>query len=322
MTANTVAPAPADSHRGIVYVALGEAFVREAQLSAASLKRQHPGAQVTLFTDAPIASDLFDRIIPVFPAPQTLAEKKLAKVAYLAQSPYAQTLYLDTDTYICGDILGLFELLDHYDLAFRPAGAHYYRHEWPVLGNTMERLPAHFPQPSAGVLVFRKSPAVEAFFRLWVELFQRDQHTAELAGSTLTIGDQGSCREALYLSHLKVWSVPTEFNCMFNWPGYLFGPVRILHGRHRDLAAMAAFMNRRPVPRLYLRLYGYVWVVTGDGQIRGLRTPPNPVVKAGPLQRLWLGLDNALYWHGPGGALKWARDEVRRRLSARKKADR
>ena len=307
----------ASPERGVLYVALGAEFVREAALSATSVKRQHPGLHITLYTDTPTAAGPFDAVTPIDPAPQTLAERKQARLALLTKSPYPRTLALDTDTYICGDILDLFDLLDSFDLAFRHATAHHYRQELPFLGDTMEHMPAFFPQPSVGVLLFRKSPAVDAFLRRWLELFQRDQAKAVSAGSSLTIGDQGSCREALYDSDLRVWVVPTEYNCMFNRPGYLFGPVRILHGRHRDLEAVAAFMNRHAAPRVYLRLYGHVWVVTGDGQIRGLRTPPNPVTEARPLRRLWLGVDSALYWHGLGEALKWAAIQVGHWLTPR-----
>jgi hypothetical protein len=321
MSASTdAAPVQVRPQRGVVYVALGDDFVREAQVSAASLKQQHPDLPVTLFTDAPVAPGPFDTVMPITPPPQTLAERKLAKIHCLAQSPYAQTLALDSDTFVCGNILDLFELLTDFDLVARHDISHYYRHELPLLGDTMQHLPASFPQPNGGMLVFRKAPAVDAFFKLWRELFQRDQHKATLAGSVLTVGDQGSCREALARSSLRIWIVPAEYDCLFNLPGYLFGPVKILHGRHRNLAAVAAFLNRRPENRVHMRLYGYVWLATVDGQIRGLRTPPNLVAKAGPLRRLWLAVDNTLYWHGLGGVVRGAASEIRRRLTTRSQA--
>jgi hypothetical protein len=291
--------------RGVLYVAAGERFVREAQFSAASVKRQHPDLHITLFTDETGVGDPFDAVQPIRPAPRTASEFWAARLRCLAQSPYAQTLALDADTYVCGAIVDLFDLADNFDLAYRPGGVHYYRHELPWLGDAMRPLPAYFPQPNAGVLLYRQSPAVEAFLRLWLEILLRNQQTAARAGCPFELDDQGAGREALFRSQLRVWALPTEYNCQFNFPGKLFSEVKILHGRHRDLPRVGRFMNRRPRPRLYLRLYGYVWLVMADGQIRALRTPPTSTVSAGPWRRLWLGLDSALYWQGLSGAARW-----------------
>ncbi len=51
--------------RGILYLAMGERFVAEAAVSAASARR-HLGLPITIFTDSPVAAEatrLFDSVI-------------------------------------------------------------------------------------------------------------------------------------------------------------------------------------------------------------------------------------------------------------------
>lgn len=35
----------------------------------------------------------------------------------MLHSPFEHTIFLDTDTFVCGDFSELFDLLDHFDIA-------------------------------------------------------------------------------------------------------------------------------------------------------------------------------------------------------------
>src|SRR5215216_6245967 len=98
---------------GIVYVATGKKYIEEATLSASSVKRWMPGVPITVFTDQSSAGSCFDTVVPVTSCGDGFKDK----VLFMAQSPYDRTLFLDTDTYLCGSVQELFDLLGHFDLA-------------------------------------------------------------------------------------------------------------------------------------------------------------------------------------------------------------
>jgi hypothetical protein len=228
--------------RGVIYVAFGQKYVSEALVSAASLKRHMPELPVTLFSDADIACPDVDQVVRA--QPDDSLPGCAAKIRHVAASPYEQTLFLDTDTYVCGDLGELFALLDAFHLAaaHAPTRAVY----------EIETVPDSFPEFNTGVILFRRSPAVEAVLSSWADLFSR--HRERLDRETMrwlhpadrrwhALNDQGAFREALYRSRLRVATLPPEYNCRFSVPGFVDGPVRILHGRGVDLAAIATAIN-------------------------------------------------------------------------------
>ena len=77
--------------RGVVYVAFGDRFVAEAVHSVRSLQAQCPGLPAILFTDRPLPGAPFEevRVVEV--------GHIRAKVDLLAQSPFDESLYLDSD---------------------------------------------------------------------------------------------------------------------------------------------------------------------------------------------------------------------------------
>ncbi|MGH7197316.1 MAG: hypothetical protein ACREH5_01050, partial [Candidatus Omnitrophota bacterium] len=167
--------------KGAVYVATGRPYVEEALRSAASLKAQMPGLPLTLFTDQGTESPLFERVVPIG---DPLGSSK-DKIAYLRRSPYERTLYLDTDTHVCGDLADLFHLLDRFDIA----AAHSPNRRVSRSGD----IPASFPEYQAGVILFRRSPAVEGFLSSWLAAYEESSRHA--AGR---VYDQPAFRELLY----------------------------------------------------------------------------------------------------------------------------
>ncbi len=101
--------------RGVIYTAIRERFVDEARISARSVRRFLPDARIVLFTDRQLErTEPFDEVIRLT---SLSAKPHLDKLHCMKNSPFAETLFLDTDTYVCGDLSELFELLAQFDIA-------------------------------------------------------------------------------------------------------------------------------------------------------------------------------------------------------------
>jgi hypothetical protein len=100
---------------------------------------------------------------------------------------------------VLADLGEIFELLDRFDLAM----THDQNRNSPqALREYRCSLPNSFPQLNAGVVGFRRSPAVLAFMQRW-----RADTEAHGVGK-----DQPSLREALWQSDLKLAVLPPEYN--------------------------------------------------------------------------------------------------------------
>lgn len=131
---------------------------------------------------------------------------------------YDQFLLLDTDTYVCGDLIDFFTILDRFDIAGTQAIAR----ETQVQRND---IPASFPELHVGAISFNRNAHVAELFSLWLEIY-RDNPT--FFGNN----DQGPLREALWkFKHVKLGILPSEFCFRYRWGGLISGQVRVLHGR-------------------------------------------------------------------------------------------
>lgn len=114
--------------KGYLYAALGESCFREAIISATSLRRVTPHAHITLVTDQDASGFYcFDSVIvkqPVAISDCQHINGRYYKITSMIESPYQQTLFLDTDTYLCDQVLEIFRLLDFCDLCMVPAPRH------------------------------------------------------------------------------------------------------------------------------------------------------------------------------------------------------
>ena len=71
----------------------------------------YPRLAVALCTDQAVTAPEFDRVEPV------VSPHARSKVDYLAETPFAETLYLDTDTRVLGDLSEMFRLLERFEMA-------------------------------------------------------------------------------------------------------------------------------------------------------------------------------------------------------------
>lgn len=220
------------SDRGVVYFAQGERYIAEAVLSATSLRRHMPGLRTAIFCDGEAPADLFDLRDGLVPG---IALKR-QKIHALLRSPFERTVYLDTDTYVGDAFWELFELLDRFELAMALSP------HWAVQlsgrgGGTRERgVPVAFPKANSGVIAYRRTAAVEQLVRAWDRLY------VDWGGQGQ---DQDPLRVALYESELRWAPLPAAYNYRLPFPAAIRGGVKIFHGRHPELAALCARVNRK-----------------------------------------------------------------------------
>ncbi len=179
---------------GIIYVAQGAGYLDLAERSAASVAAHNPGLPMLLFTDQPaVKPGLFAEVRPIPAGGPT------PKLACLAESPFARTLYLDCDTLALAPFADLFALLDRFELAV----AHDVRRTSALIreGHAVDP-PYAFPQMNCGVLLYRRSPAMTAFLAEWRRRYR-------VAGRAR---DQISFRDLLWQSDIRFYVLPPEFN--------------------------------------------------------------------------------------------------------------
>jgi len=225
--------------RGIVYCAQGERHFLEALASAKS-SLQHNAVPHVIFSDR----ELGGPIPGIDVRTQHGCGLPFAdKIDAMTRSPFAQTIYLDTDTFVAAEITELFELLERFDIAAAHAPAY--------LGFDPE-IPRAFYELNTGVIAYRERPAVKQLLADWRQTYLAwvKEPPFELAH----IGDeQPVLRRCLWRSQLSVYVIGPEYNYRTTQPGRLVGPVRIIHGRPGDYPALVAHLNQRPGPRTFPR---------------------------------------------------------------------
>jgi hypothetical protein len=221
---------------GVFYVATGEGFRAEAVKSAKSLKQHHPNLHTTLFSDQPCPEAFFDRNI-IIRNPRMSNQDKMDCFPLV---DYEKAIYLDTDTYVAGDISDLFTLLENFDMA---AAICPMRGYWYHDGG----LPDSFPEVNGGVIAFRNSTRTKKLFADWARCFEESKDWQSRNPYAFGIGrtwDQPGLRRALYLAKdIRLAILPTEYNFMRVNGTYLWGKAKILHGRG-NIETVAERINR------------------------------------------------------------------------------
>jgi hypothetical protein len=212
---------------GVLYIAMGKKYIEEAQISAQSLKAQMPNLPITILAHEEVKTPEFDKALVVKKPYYSFEDK----VVYMYDSPYEYTLFLDTDTYICEDFSELFGILDNFDIAAV--------HAPTKIPGTVNGVPECYQQMNTGMILFKKSPEVQKFCEYWVKIYESGEP------------DQPSFREALFKSNLRIATLTAEYNCRFPFPTFVCGTVKILHGRHSDLAWVGQKINEEKGARVY-----------------------------------------------------------------------
>jgi hypothetical protein len=216
------------SDRGVLYVASGQPYVTAAIRSARSVAAHAPGLPAFIYHDA-ATRPLVEAAGNVFSGAALIENPHYrSKVDYLPRSPFERTLYLDSDTEICGPILDIFDVLDRFDIALSHAQRRWRK---DTTENWREEIPFCFPQFNGGVLAAHLGrPPVRQLLEDWRTAF----HQANFKK------DQVTLRELLWRSDLRIATLPPEYNTRFKkylllWSRDEARPL-ILHYRefHKD----------------------------------------------------------------------------------------
>ncbi|MDY6777193.1 MAG: putative nucleotide-diphospho-sugar transferase [Candidatus Nanohaloarchaea archaeon] len=246
---------------GAVYYATAERYVEEAARSATSLKR-HGDIHTTLFTTVDGVPAVFDNV-------QRIDEGEspwIHRIEQLKRTPYDRTLYLDTDTFVTGNIEPLFDLLDRFDIA---AALDQVRDT--SYGEVDIDVPEPFPEYNCGVILYRNTPAVMDMMDDWQEGYARHRDA--------DVKDQPFFRQAVYESDLQICTLPTEYDLQYGKPNFLQQEARILHGRFEMVTTpllsrgytfedMVERINRdAPLRRVIRPKWGKMRVRTGEPSV-------------------------------------------------------
>lgn len=197
---------------GVLFVATGAGYRALARRAAESVARVCPGLPIDLHTDEPAEPGVFASVT-------VIAEPWFrSRIDAMAATRFERTLHLDADVLAVADLRDVFAVLERFDVAL----AHDQARNSPAAVTPWRLdLPAAFPQLNGGVIAYRRSPAVLAFLTLWADTLRE----------TGMRKDQPSLRELLWLSDLRIATLPPEYNLL-------------------DLGAVRRWDRFRPAPRL------------------------------------------------------------------------
>jgi hypothetical protein len=224
---------------GILYSATGERYLAEALVSARSSMRFNRVPHV-IFTDREIGGlgpdeEKLLSVETYEPGDNPFAEK----IRNMIRTPFERSIFLDSDTYVVGDITHVLELLDKFDLAaaFAPG---YRRMRDP-------EVPAAFYEFNTGVIAWRTNARTAAFLEDWRDTYDRLNEERPFAPMLHASGyEQPAFRRCAWRHDVRVCVLGPEYNYRPKKPGTLVGRVLVIHGRSIDHEAVAAFLNRDP----------------------------------------------------------------------------
>jgi hypothetical protein len=198
--------------KGVVYIAFGDKFIKEAIFSATSLKFHCPNISITIFANVEINNSIFNNEILL--DDNDKGDTNRCKMFVLHKSPYTKTLYIDTDTMINHDIEEVFEILDKFDIAlvhdFARKRCVNFEHKKVPKGYEFSKLPEYnnipyaFPEYNGGVILYKKSEQMDQFFSDWANKYNEIK--------MYTTYDQPSFRMTLWNSNLRIHTLPLEYN--------------------------------------------------------------------------------------------------------------
>jgi len=260
--------------QGALYIAFGERHKAEARRSIASLRRASPALPIAVITDRAWEIDpLPDRFLI-----RRCVEGVMSKNTYAYDSPFEETLYLDTDTVVAKDVTPIFGLLQHYDFGVRFYG--------PQL-NEPGGLTFH-TQVQSGVLLFKKNLRVEGLFSMWREEYVARARSLIDRGQISHIAegkDQRPLAIVIPRSEVRVVHLAEYLNFTVFDTITTYSPPIIYHGRLAEMELLDKEISGRWNTRVDWR--ARLWLPN----IRGL-LPPG-VRRSDPLLALALILRRA-----------------------------
>ena len=186
--------------KGYVYMAFGENFYLEC-LDSVKILKSTTNLPIHLFTDK---KNIPKEERALFFSISYLPNLHLrSKVDYISLSPFAKTIYLDTDIIVVKKIDKLFNLLDNFDILATLDTARK-RKNMSELINEYRKIPYAFGEVNSGLLCFNKF-AKEKILKKWPKIFYK--YMKESGG-----WDQPSLRILLWKTNASLYILPPEFN--------------------------------------------------------------------------------------------------------------
>lgn len=215
--------------QGILYIAFGDSFTKEAIMSYRSLRRYMKNVPVCFMTDSlDRLADLDDKnLIKVKIAPRHIR----SKVDYVYFTPFKKTVYLDSDTVVVRDISDIFESLDRFDVALTHDYARK-REKYATLIPEYSEIPYSFSEVNGGVFGYVANDRTEEFLLLWKEYFYK--YFKQTNG-----WDQVSLRISLWKSAVQLYHMPFEYN------------IRSKANREKQDRFKHEFGEQHMAPRIY-----------------------------------------------------------------------
>ncbi len=134
--------------------------------SAASLKKAMPELPISVCSQFPVESELFETVIRVDPTRDGFYDK--AKL--IQNSPYERTLFIDADTYVLEPVPELFSLLNHFDCA--ATHEEYLNTDWHRQYLRAD-IPSSYPEFNTGILMLKRCDRVNRMLEQWGNLYRQ-----------------------------------------------------------------------------------------------------------------------------------------------------
>lgn len=231
--------------RGFVYVAAGKEYIDEAITSANSLKEYEPNIPISIYADQAIESNVFDQVFVRDDFEYHTGDSIISD----EMIPYEHNIFLDTDTYVCGELSELFDVLKRFDLAVSFGSGR----------KKVKEVPQCVPEYNTGVIAYRDCKKVRDLFDSWSKWYNSSNHVSD------RFRNQSSFTRALWESEVDYLVLPQEYNVRI-YPGrgaYLTHYAKIMHGRHPDgLKKCSELANSKLGPRVYYQSWYIIYNFT------------------------------------------------------------
>ncbi len=191
------------AEKGYLYIAYGEAFTKEALLSIESLRR-YTDLPIAIFTNKKdIVENKMDDL-KISLVGEIVANHLRAKVDYMDQSPFVNTVFMDSDTVVVRNCDDMFDLLQRFDVAIVNDYARK-RKKYSMIVPEYGEIPYAFSEANSGVIAFNSSTRTQTFLKMWKEYFYK--YFEQTNG-----WDQISFRISLWKSNVRIHHMPFEYN--------------------------------------------------------------------------------------------------------------
>ncbi len=208
---------------GYLYIAIGKRYILEAETSARSLKRFTKLPLCLITEDESYKNELFDIVIN-----ESIPGDFVAKIIGMQRSPFSQTIFLDSDTFVCSSIDHLFSVLELFDMSMTVDnfmhGTGFFEKYNPKF---MIKYKSIIPEYNTGIIIFKKNGNVKRLLQDWYDL-HNEMHIK---------ADMPSFREA-YLKNVMVVRIsplPFEYNYHgTNSFGFVYNEIKIIHERYGE----------------------------------------------------------------------------------------